>query len=261
VQFNILGPLEIVHNGARLPLKGNKQRALLAFLLLHDNEVVATSRLLRVLWPVHAPSTARKMVQNAVSGLRGVLALTQSPATLLTYAPGYVLQVDPGRIDLFRFEALVRAARQALEHGRCTEAASTFRAALALWRGPALADLAETGIVWPELAALRDKWLSALEDCFEAELSCGRHHEVVGPLEELLDAEPHRERLCHHLMVALYRCGRQVDALRTYRRTREVLVDSLGLEPGRELRDLERAILAQDTTLEPPESAEPSVWW
>jgi DNA-binding SARP family transcriptional activator len=252
MQFNILGPLEVVHNGTRLPLKGSKQRALLGFLLLHDNEVIATSRLLRALWPGQTPTTARKMVQNAVSGLRGVLAATHSSIdspVLLTHAPGYLLRVDPGRIDRFRFDVLVRAARSALHDGRSAEAARRFREALALWRGPALSDVAETGVVWPELGSLRDKWLSALEDCFGAELSCGRHHEVLGPLEELLDAEPHRERLCHHLMTALYRCGRQVEALRVYRRTRQVLVDSLGLEPGRELQELQHAILDHSTAL------------
>ncbi|WP_086824685.1 BTAD domain-containing putative transcriptional regulator [Allokutzneria sp. NRRL B-24872] len=255
MQFSVLGSLEVVDRGVVAPLKGTKQRAVLGYLLLHANEVVATSRLLRALWPDDVPSTARKMVQNAVSGLRTVLASnsdgTHTPL-LLTHAPGYVLRVEPERIDLSRFESLAQAGRVALTEGRGDQAAQALREALALWRGPVLADLVETGVNWPELAKLRDMRVSVMEDYFDVELARGRHPDVLGELEPLFEAEPHRERLCRQLMTALYRCGRHVDALQVYRRTRTALVDGLGLEPGRELQELERAILDHDAALQLP---------
>ncbi|WP_162184909.1 BTAD domain-containing putative transcriptional regulator [Allokutzneria albata] len=253
-----MGSLEVVDRGVVAPLKGTKQRAVLGYLLLHANEVVATSRLLRALWPDDVPSTARKMVQNAVSGLRTVLA-SNSDAThtplLLTHAPGYVLRVEPDRIDLSRFESLAQAGRVALTEGRSDQAAHALREALALWRGPVLADLVETGVNWPELAKLHDMRVSVMEDYFDVELARGRHPDVLGELEPLFEAEPHRERLCRQLMTALYRCGRHVDALQVYRRTRTALVDGLGLEPGRELQELERAILDHDAALQLPTTA------
>ncbi|MCP3804703.1 AAA family ATPase [Allokutzneria sp. A3M-2-11 16] len=253
-----MGSLEVVDRGVVAPLKGTKQRAVLGYLLLHANEVVATSRLLRALWPDDVPSTARKMVQNAVSGLRTVLASNSDAAhtpLLLTHAPGYVLRVEPERIDLSRFESLAQAGRVALTEGRSDQAAQALREALALWRGPVLADLVETGVNWPELAKLHDMRVSVMEDYFDVELARGRHPDVLGELEPLFEAEPHRERLCRQLMTALYRCGRHVDALQVYRRTRTALVDGLGLEPGRELQELERAILDHDTALQLPSTA------
>ncbi|MFB9904421.1 BTAD domain-containing putative transcriptional regulator [Allokutzneria oryzae] len=258
MQFSVLGSLEVVDRGAVAPLKGTKQRAVLGYLLLHANEVVATSRLLKALWPDDVPSTARKMVQNAVSGLRTVLASNSDPShspMLLTHAPGYVLRVEPDRIDLSRFEALAQAGRVALTEGRSDQAAQALREALALWRGPVLADLVETGVHWPELTKLHDMRVSVMEDYFDVELARGRHPDVLGELEPLFEAEPHRERLCRQLMTALYRCGRHVDALQVYRRTRTALVDGLGLEPGRELQELERAILDHDAALQLPSNA------
>nr|WP_285742504.1 BTAD domain-containing putative transcriptional regulator [Lentzea sp. NBRC 105346] len=225
-----------------MPLYGVKQRAVLGYLLLHAGEVVPVSRLLKVVWDGDAPPTARKMLQNAVSTLRGALS-AESSALLLTQAPGYLLQVDPADLDVTAFQRLAERGRAELAAGEHEQAAKTLRDALGLWRGPALADLAERGVGWPELSALQDSKLAVYEDCFDAELARGGHQNVVGELEVLVETEPLRERLCAQLMRALYRCGRQVDALAVYRATRAALIEQLGVEPCRELQELERAIL------------------
>jgi DNA-binding SARP family transcriptional activator/class 3 adenylate cyclase len=255
MQFKLLGPLEVIDKGRSLPLSGNKQRATLGFLLLHGNSVIATSRILKALWPVDMPVTGRKMLQNAVSGLRGMLSThgegPDSPL-LLTHAPGYLLRVEPDRVDLSRFHSLVNNGRADLVVGSWEQAARTLRNALALWRGPVLTDLVESGVAWPELTAVQNARLAALEDCVEAEFASGRYSEVISELETWVEIEPLRERLCGQLMRALYHCGRQADALGLYRRTRTRLIEELGLDPGRELQELERSILNQELMLEPP---------
>jgi len=260
MRFHLLGSLEVLDDDLPVPLGGVKQRAALGFLLLHANRVVATSKLLQALWPRDVPPTARKMLQNAVSGLRGVLtphgSSSEGSALLLTHAPGYLLRVDPDSLDLSRFQQLTEQGRGELSAGDFSAAAKVLRKALGLWRGPVLADLAETGINWPELTAIKDWRLATQEDCFEAELACGRHYEIIGELESLIEVEPYRERLGGQLMLALYRCGRQVDALSVYRRTRAALVEELGLEPGRELQELERAILDHAPALDLPPSVQ-----
>ncbi|GAA2709658.1 MULTISPECIES: BTAD domain-containing putative transcriptional regulator [Streptomyces] len=260
----MLGPLELVDHDRPLALGGIKQRATLAFLLLHANRVVATSQLLKALWPTdEAPTSARKILQNAVWGLRGVLTAEDgapSAPALLTQAPGYVLRVDPEDVDLHRFLRQVEQGRSRLASGAPQEAAVLLRESLTLWQGPALSDLVETGIAWPELAAVEKGRLDAMEDYFEAELACGRHRAVLGELETMVATEPLRERSCGQLMLALYRCGRQADALAVYDRVRSTLVEELGLEPGRSLRSLQHAILTHDPELSPvlpPAPAEP----
>ncbi|MCP3803836.1 AAA family ATPase [Allokutzneria sp. A3M-2-11 16] len=254
MRFNVLGALEVVSGRSTVSLKGMRQRAVLGFLLLHANEAVPLSRLVKALWPDEVPASGRKMVQNAVSGLRFALAPKKDSSSfpvLLTRSPGYVLRIDPVHIDLFRFQEFANIGRAALENDP-DRAARVLREAAALWRGPALADLVEAGVAWPELEQLEDARVSVMEDRFEAELSTGKHAEVLGELEALFEAEPHRERLCGQLMTALYRCGRHVEALQVYRRTRSALIEGLGLEPGRELRDLEQAILVHDVALRLP---------
>ncbi|ACU37101.1 AAA family ATPase [Actinosynnema pretiosum subsp. pretiosum] len=249
MRFQLLGPLEVVDRSRPVALGGTKQRAALGYLLLHPNSVVPTSSLLKALWPKDMPPTGRKMLQNAVAALRGVLtAAGDSPGApaLLTHTPGYLLRVDPEDVDLSRFRRLVHAGRADLTAGSWQRAARTLRDAIGLWRGPLLADLVEQGVDWPELAAVRNTRLAALEDCVEAEFASGRYGEMIYELERWVEAEPLRERLCGQLMRALYHCGRQADALGVYRRTRARLVDELGLDPGRELRELERAILNQE---------------
>ncbi|MET9432586.1 BTAD domain-containing putative transcriptional regulator [Streptomyces sp. NPDC006551] len=255
MQFRLLGPMEVVDNDRTVVLGGTKQRATLGFLLLQPNKVVATSRLLDALWGVdEAPVTARKILQNAVYGLRGALSSAHvagnpTGAALLTQPPGYMMRVDPERVDLHLFHTWVGQGRDKLAKGFPEAAASLLRDALALWRGPVLADLVERGVEWHELAAVQNTRLDVMEDYVEARLACGRHHEVLAELENTVRAEPLRERSCGQLMLALYRCGRQADALAVYSRVRAALVEDLGLEPGRGLQRLQQRILTQDPAL------------
>ncbi|MFL6123650.1 BTAD domain-containing putative transcriptional regulator [Actinophytocola sp.] len=244
--------MELVDDGERVELGGGVQRAVLGYLLLHANQVVPTSRMLRALWDEHAPLTARKMVQNAVSGLRRTLAAHGPGASLHTHSPGYRLRVAPGAVDMHEFRRLVEEGRAAIDAGAVLDGVGLLRAGLGLWRGRALADLVERGTMWSELAAVENERLLALEDCFEAELGCGRHREITPELEILTEAEPLRERLCRQFMLALYRSGRQVDALSVYRRTRVALVDGLGIEPGPELQQLQQMILDHDRAIQAP---------
>jgi DNA-binding SARP family transcriptional activator len=252
MRFQVLGPLAAVRHGRPVALGGSKQRATLGLLLLRANRVVATSDLIDALWTDtgSAPATARKILQNAVCGLRTVFA--DHGPELLTQPPGYLLRVDPARVDLFEFARHAEQGRAELAMGAPERAATTLRDALALWRGPALADLVADGLVWPELTAVQHARLDVLEDYFEAELANGRHHTALGELEMLVETEPLRERLCQQLMLALYRGGRQADALRVYARVRTELVERLGLEPGHTLRQLQQSILAHDPALALP---------
>ncbi|MFG2182980.1 BTAD domain-containing putative transcriptional regulator [Streptomyces abikoensis] len=253
MQFGLLGPLEVLSDGVPVVLGGTKQRATLGSLLLQANRVVPTSELLGSLWDGDgAPATARKILQNAVWALRGLLTAggtRVNTAELITKAPGYMLKVDPARVDLFVFRQRVADGRAALAAQAPEAAAVLLREALDLWRGPVLADLVEAGVAWPELTAAEKARLDAMEDFFEAELACGRHHTVLGRLEAMVEGQPHRERSSGQLMLALYRCGRQADALNLYDRVRAALGEGLGLEPGRGLRMLQRAILQHDPSL------------
>ncbi|MFE3626301.1 BTAD domain-containing putative transcriptional regulator [Streptomyces goshikiensis] len=272
MQFRILGPLEVTSGGRRLALGGFKQRAVLGLLLLRPNQVVATSELLGALWPDESrPMTARKIVQNAVSGLRTALSAQDThaagphggahtgphfaPPELITRAPGYLLRVDPAHLDMRRFEDKAAAGRAKLAEGGPVAAAELLREALAEWRGPALADLMEQGVDWPEVSGLRQLRLDAMEYRFEAELACGRHHTVLGELNSLAEAEPLRERLSGQLMLALYRCGRQAEALNVFSRVRRALVEDHGLEPSRDLQALQQRILHHDRELTSPVEA------
>jgi DNA-binding SARP family transcriptional activator len=242
MKFSVLGTVEVATADRQPELGGARQRAILGYLVLNANTVVPTSRLLRALWDTTPPPTARKMVQNAVSALRRELATP----VLRTEGPGYRLRVDAGDVDLFEFRRLAREGRVAIADGAPARGVELLHAGLSLWRGHAFADLVENGLCWPEFAAIEDERLSALEDRLDAELVCGRHREITSELEVLTATDPPRERLCRQFMLALYRSGRQADALRVYRRTRTALVDGLGLEPGHELQDLQRRILAHD---------------
>ncbi|MGW1816049.1 BTAD domain-containing putative transcriptional regulator [Streptomyces sp. NPDC002125] len=257
MRFNLLGPLEATDHGVPVPLGGVNQRAVLGYLLLHPNKVVATGELVQRLWGAGAPPTARKMVQNAVAGLRRALA-GDDTVSLSTSPPGYMLRLAPSDIDLARFEDLVQHGRAALAAESWAVAARSLREALALWRGPVLADVLETGVTWPELAVVREARLTAFEDCAEAELALGRHRELVGELAAMAEEEPVRERLCGLLMLALYRCGRQPQALAVYQGIRDRLVNGFGLDPAPELQDLERAILNQRPALAWHPGAEPA---
>ena len=251
MEFRVLGPLEAEVGGQLLPLRGRRQRALLALLLLSANEVVPDDRLLDDLWGDEPPSSGRAALRVRVSQLRK--ALGEAGSALLTRPPGYVLHVEPDRIDSRLFERLLGEGRRQLAEGSPELAALTLREALGLWRGPAFADVAYESFAQAEIARLEELRLAAIEEQVAADLELGRHAELVGELESLVAAEPLRERLRGQLMLALYRSGRQADALAAYRDARTSLVDELGIEPSRALADLEAAILRQDPALEPPE--------
>ncbi len=230
-----------------VPVRAGKLAALLAVLLLRRNEVVPSDRLVEELWSGEAPASALKTLQLYVSQLRKLL-----PAgTLVTRAPGYVLNVGPDELDADDFEELLASGREALDASEPERAAATFRRALALWRGPALADFTYEEFARGEIERLEELRLEAVEERIDADLARGRHADVVGELEALTREHPLRERLCGQLMLALYRCGRQADALAAFRGARRRLHDQLGIEPGPELRELEAAILRQDEHLAP----------
>src|SRR4051812_4881145 len=241
MEFRLLGPLEVRAGDGPLPLGGEKQRALLALLLLNANRVVSRERLIDELWGEAPPETAVSMVQVYVSRLRKVLP----NGVLSTRAPGYVLAVEPTELDLARFEELVSAARDAGPD----RASHLLREGLALWRGPPLAEFEQEPFARGESRRLEDLRLAAVEERIEADLALGRHADVSGELETLIGEYPHRERLRGQLMLALYRSDRQTEALAVYRDARGAL-DELGIEPSERLRRLEKQILTHDPALE-----------
>jgi predicted ATPase/DNA-binding SARP family transcriptional activator len=240
--FGVLGPLEIAADSRTIPVHGQKQRALLALLLLRAGEAVSTDRLVDELWGKRPPPTARTSLRNLVAQLRTLLG----PGVLVTKQPGYLLRLEPEQLDLARFERLVAEARRAEPELR----AGLLREALALWRGPPLADLAYEPFAEAEIARLEELRLHALEERLEAELALGAGPELIPELEARVEEQPYRERLRGQLMLALYRAGRQAEALEVYRNARAAL-DELGIEPSEELRRLEKQILTQDTALAP----------
>lgn len=255
LEVRILGPLEVWVDGRRVELGGGRQRALLALLALNRNRVVSSDRLVDEFWGDGAPPTAAKIVQNLVVQLRK--ALGDHGRALATQSPGYVLRLPEDAIDAGRFERLAADGRRLLED-EPRSAAERFREALALWRGEALADFAYEGFARGEIERLEELRLGALEGRFDADLATGRGTDLVPELETLVAAHPLRERLREQLMLALYRSGRQSEALDAYREGRTFLHEGLGLEPGAGLRELERAILEQDPSLGvPPQVARP----
>ena len=248
MEFRILGPLELVEDGRPVEIAGRRQRALLALLVVHANEVVSSDRLIDGLWGERSPATAAKVLQNAVSQLRRSLG----DNLIVTRPPGYLLRVEPGAIDANRFESLLEEGRRVLAGGEAEEAAMILHEAIALWRGRALDEFAYEPFAEPEVARLEELRLRALEERVEADLALGRHADVVGELERLVAEHPLRERPRGQLMLALYRSHRQAEALRVYQEGRRLLAEELGLEPGSALQRLEQQILTQDPALEPP---------
>jgi DNA-binding SARP family transcriptional activator/tetratricopeptide (TPR) repeat protein len=249
--IRLLGPLEVSKNGQATAIGGPKPRALLAALALEAGHVVSVDALIETLWPGEPPDTAGHAVQVYVSQLRKALGND----AISTKPPGYVLELDPARVDVQSFAQLVNDGREALGAGDPAAASSLLRDALALWRGPALADFTYEPFAQADIGRLEELRAVALEERIEADLGLGRHAELVSELEALVETQPLRERPRGQLMLALYRSGRQADALAAYREARETLVEELGIEPGPELRKLEAAILRQDESLLPPEGA------
>ncbi len=250
LEFRLLGPLEVLVGGQPVPLVGAKQRALLALLVLRANEVVSHDRLVDELWPENPPATDHAL-QMQVSRLRRTLADAGDGELIATRPGGYLLAHDPAGVDLWQFESQLREARALLEEGEPARAVELLRGALALWRGEPLVGVPLGPSLSAEAARLDELRLAAFEDRIEAELLLGRHARVAGELEALVLRHPVRERLRRLLMLALYGSGRQADALAAYQDARRTLVEQLGIEPGEQLRELERQILRHDDDLAP----------
>jgi DNA-binding SARP family transcriptional activator len=247
LEFRILGPLAVLRDGRPLVIGGKRQRALLAALLLEARRVVPTDQLVHDLWGERPPKTASTALHNLVSQLRKQLGAE----TLATQAPGYVLHVDPQQIDAWRFEHLLGDARRAEPLARL----ELLQGGLALWRGPPLADFGFDDFAQAEIRRLDELRLVALEVRIDAELELGRHGDVVGELEALVRQHPLRETFRRQLMLALYRSGRQAEALDVYQDARSRFVEELGIEPGPELRQLQGEILRHEAGIAAPGGA------
>ncbi len=232
MQFHVLGPLEATYRGQSLEVGGARSRAVLALLLLNANSVVSADRLADELWPKLAPDRAAANLQVRLSELRKALRSIGESDRLQTRSPGYILRIESDELDVLRFEQLAANGRDALADGDAHTAVRLFDEGLALWRGPALADLDDLQFAAAEQARLEEERLGMLESRMEAQLACGRHRETIAELETLTTNHPLRERFWYQRLLALYRSGRQADALRAYRELRATLVDQLGIEPG-----------------------------
>jgi DNA-binding SARP family transcriptional activator len=252
VDFRLLGPLEVYDGRRAVAIGGGKRRSLLALLVLRGNEVVSTDRLIDELWGARPPPTAGKGLQVCVSQLRKELARRDNGQILATRSNGYVLCVEPDEVDVRRFERALSGGEHALAAGEPERAAERLREALALWRGPPLADFTYEPFAQQEIARLEELRLVALEQRIDADLALGAHAQVVGELEALVRAHPLREQVRGKLMLALYRCGRQAEALATHRDGRRLMIDELGLEPTPQLGELEAKILAHSPELAAP---------
>ena len=251
MEFRLLGPLEVCRDGERLVLGGPKQRAVLAILVLHANEVVPRGRLLADVWGERTPGNEHSLDVH-ISRLRKTLSSGGGEsAVLIRRDRGYLLRVEAGSLDLVRFEQQIEAGERALAEGRPAEGARLLKEGLGLWRGEPLAEFSDEGFARAEAGRLKERRLAALEARIDADLELGREAAIAGELETLVRANPFRERFRAQLMLALYRAGRQGEALAVYTDSRTLLIDELGIEPGKELRELQRAILAQDPGLLP----------
>jgi DNA-binding SARP family transcriptional activator len=247
----LLGPLVVTKGGRTISVGGSKPRALLAILALEVGRVVSADRLVEELWPEEPPDTAAHAVQVYISQLRKAVGAD----AISTRRPGYVLELDSERIDVHGFVRLADQGYAALQAGDPIVAEHALREALALWRGSALADFTYEPFAQTEIARLEELRLVTLEERVDADLELGRHSGLVSELEALVHAHPLRERPRRQHMLALYRSGRQAEALAAYRRARKTLVEEVGIEPGPALRELEAAILRQDESLLLPETA------
>ena len=255
MEFRILGELEVEEGGRAVALGGARQRALLTNLLLHAGEVVSADRLIEDLYGAHPPATAAKSLQAHISRLRKALGGEQR---LRTRGGGYVLELSEGELDVECFSTLLEEGRRSLSAGQADQAVATFERALALWRGSPLADVAYAEFAQGDVTRLEELHLAAVEELIDARIALGRHGEVIGDLERLVAMHPLRERLRASLLLALYRSGRQAEALDAYQRGRAILVEELGIEPTRLLRELHQGILNQDPALDLPVTEQPS---
>ena len=249
MEFSLLGPLLVRSGGVVMPVQQGKQRAVLAALLLSANQVVSVDDLAEALWGHEPPPSARATVQNYIVRLRKALRLTDG-SRICTWPRGYLIRVDPDELDVAQFEAMLRTARTAARDGSWGAAAAQARAALSLWRGDPLADVDSDLLAAREVPRLTELRLQAMEVRIDADLHLGRHSEVIAELRRLAAEHPLRERLHGMLMLALYRDGRQAEALAAYHQARTVLVNEIGTEPGTDLRVLQHQILTGDSSLQ-----------
>jgi DNA-binding SARP family transcriptional activator/Flp pilus assembly protein TadD len=252
MEFRLLGPVEAVINGESVNIVAPRQQIILALLLLEAGNVVSVDRIVDALWSDAPPTTARSQVYITVSALRRHIG----EAVIVTQPPGYIIKTPPGTCDVARFDELIASAVKEASEQRIPEAVRALRAALALWRGPAL-DGVQSEVIEAAATRLNERRISAYQDCVDLELRLGQHQEIIGELTELVSKFPLNEHIRGQLMLALYRAGRQADALDVFRAAREVLHDELGLDPGAELSRLAQAILAQDPQLNPPTPQHP----
>jgi DNA-binding SARP family transcriptional activator len=257
LEFCLLGPLVVRRGGVALPVSRGRQRAVLAVLLLNAGRVVSVGEIAETLWGPAPPPSASVTVRNYVKRLRRVLADADA-ARIVTRPPGYVIRVDPGELDVARFEVLLESVRNAARRGSWDAAADLARAASALWRGEPLADVESQTLALREVPRLAELRLQAAELRIDAELRLGRNGVVIAELERMAAAHPLREHLHALLMLALYRDGRRAEALAAYQHARRVLVDELGAEPGAELREVHRQILTTGAVLAGPGSGQPT---
>ena len=252
MEFRILGPLEVVDGDRRIPLGGRKRRALLAMLILRRQQVVSVDELIDALWGDDPPKTAEHSVQVYVSELRKALGGMGEDGNVVVarHDPGYALDVPPSAIDLYRFDVLRGRGQAALGEQDPARAAVLFREALAIWRGPALADFAYDDFARAEIERLEELRLITIEDRLVADLASGRHAELVAELRALVDEHPARERLRADLMLALYRTGRQAEAIEAFHAGRARLSEEFGLDPSPRLVELASAILASDPSID-----------
>ena len=257
MEFRVLGPLEVISDNGPVEVGGARARAVLEMLLVRTNQVVSADRLVDELWPGQPADRAAASLQVRVAGLRKALRAAGEADRLVTRPPGYLLRAEPAEVDVLRFERLVEQGNAALAAGEPAVAAERLTTALTLWRGRPLTDADAAPSARAEAARLDELRATAFEARAEALLACGRHRELIAGLEAHCAQMPLRERLWSALILALYRSGRQADALRAYREVREILASELGIEPGTELRDLNARILRQDPSLDHPPRAGP----
>ncbi|WP_410537655.1 BTAD domain-containing putative transcriptional regulator [Streptomyces sp. KL2] len=254
--LRLLGPVDLVVDGRSVDLGGPRQRAVLAVLGLNANRVVPVEQLIDAVWDTAPPSTARGQIQTCISALRRILGDAGHPGAIATRQPGYMLVIGSEELDVLRFSALVAEARSHADEGGEERAAAVLREALALWRGTALAGV-PSGMVRREATVLEDRRLAAVEELVRLDLALGRHEEICHELRALVAEHPLRERLHCFLMLALYRAGRQAEALEAGRLARAVMVEEIGVEPSQELQELTRAILNRDPSLDLPADLRP----
>jgi DNA-binding SARP family transcriptional activator len=254
VQFRLLGPLELTAAGERVPIGGTRQRIVLATLLLEHGRVVPTERLVTAVWDGDPPATSRTQIQISISRLRALLAELGLADAILTHESGYLIRVPEPAVDLARYARLVADGRSAVRRRQAAEATATLRAALALWRGDAVSGI-RSRLLRSVALRLDEERLAVTEECIDLEIQTGRQHQVIGELRGLVAAHPLRERLHGQLMLALYRDGRQAEALEAYRTARQILVEEHGLDPSERLRALERAILDSEPGVAHPLAA------